>query len=203
MKNVKQAEKMEKRIAELLQQNSKEILELRGKKAAAEKQRAIAAEKLIEVKRSGNLEDYQALQSIINNTDAEIATCNEFIESKSSVPLVTEEEYQAAINAIMEEHGKVYAKNRARALELLAELQALADDEKERTDYENAVLHRWQNDVYRNKDRGKSPSGGYMWVTNVAINARPFALLYYRMIDKHAPLENLKKHANFEEYPFI
>lgn len=196
MKNVKQSEKLEKRIDELLKKNVEEIKEIHARKDAAAKERADVLEKLAELKLSGNLDEFKAAQNRIQELDAEIELCNQFIEVKQTAPLVTEEEYTKAYNAIMEEHNKVYEKNRARLLELFAELEAIAADEESRTEYENAIIRRWQSDIYRNNDCPRGANGAIKLFTDKTIYARPFGAFCMR-VSQQGVFLNLKNREQF------
>ena len=196
MKNVKQSEKLEKRINELMKKNAAEIDEINARKDAAAKERADVLEKLAELKLSGNLDEFKAAQNRIQELDAEIELCNQFIEVKQTAPLVTEEEYTKAYNAIMEEHSKVYEKNRARLLELFAELEAIAADEESRTEYENDVIRRWQSDTYRNNDCPRGANGAITLFTDKTIYARPFGAFCMR-VSQQGVFLNLKNRETF------
>lgn len=196
MKNVKQSEKLEKRIDELLKKNVEEIKEIQFRKDAAAKERADVVAKLIELKRSGNLDEFKAAQKRIEEMDAEIALCEEFLDVKQSAPLVSEEEYTKAYNAIMEEHNKVYEKNRARVLELFAEIESIAADEESRTEYENAIIRRWQRDIYRNNDCPRGANGAIKLFTDKTIYARPFGAFCMR-VSQQGVFLNLKNREQF------
>lgn len=196
MKFVKQSEKLEKRIDELLKKNAAEIEEINARKDTAAKERADVLEKLAELKLSGDLDEFKAAQNRIQELDAEIELCNQFIEVKQTAPLVTEEEYTKAYNAIMEEHNKVYEKNRARLLELFAELEAIAADEESRTEYENDIIRRWQSDIYRNNDSPRGANGAITLFTDKTIYARPFQAFCMR-VSQQGVFLNLKNRETF------
>lgn len=84
---------------------------------------------------------------------ADVIALNEArIKMLEEKELVSREEYETVLTSVVDEVGTLLAANRAKAANLLAELESIAQNDSEIINRVNPLLRKWQVEIYHDPD---------------------------------------------------
>ncbi len=149
----------ENRIAEIYRDREKE----RGaiKQSIAEAEEAIAAHdrELEEAICRGDEEAYSQIRKAREATLDALEMRKRRLSQLENKALITREEYESLVNGIMGECRRITEANKQTIAGLASQIGEIGESEKHILQRANMALHELQENVYRNEDRPKLPSG--------------------------------------------
>lgn len=145
-------ETMEKKIESILKNREDELTALRNE-VIADRQRVEAANKqLDEAIAANDIEKYRAAKAekelAADQSNLHEARSKQLLDEE----LVSEEEYLADRDAVLDEVNAILAANNKKAASLLAQLEIVAANDSAIITRANNALLRWQAEIFRDPD---------------------------------------------------
>lgn len=152
MYELKSVKAMEERSKEILERREADLADREEKLAAAKEAEAAAQAAAEAAVVSGDKAAYHEAQVDINWAKESIEMCEKRLHDLKEEPLVRKEEYEAKVAAVFDEVNARTAEAKARVVELVEELQKVADEYGDACVEANKALKEWQGTIYRHAD---------------------------------------------------
>lgn len=145
-------EQLETLVKDIFDKREKELNELEKAIEADNASMTSARDQLEKATTNNNLEDYRQAKADLAFTNDRKELHKGRLNQLKKKPLITDIEYTKQVNEVLESVKDQQEKATEKALELITELEALADEVGTYTARANGVLERLYKDVYRSAD---------------------------------------------------
>lgn len=163
---LKSAQETEKRISELLNAKESEITRLSVRIQEEEKHAEEASREMDQAVRDDDLKAYQAAKNKRLTAQDGAEMCRKKLHMLQNAPMISEDDYKTVSDQIREEFSGKEKEARKKLRKLSEEMAAISADLAEALEHANAVLSRWQDQIYRSKDRLHDQNGTPLMTTN-------------------------------------
>ncbi len=145
-------EQLETLVKDIFDKREQELNELEKAIEADNASMDSAREQLEKATTNNNLEDYRQAKADLAFTNDRKELHKGRLNQLKKKPLITDIEYTKQVNEVLESVKDRQEKATKKAVELIAELEALADEAGSYTMRANRALERLYKDVYRSAD---------------------------------------------------
>ena len=145
-------EQLETLVKDIFDKREQELNELEKAIEADNASMDSARDRLEKATTNNNLEDYRQAKADLAFTNDRKELHKGRLNQLKKKPLITDIEYTKQVNEVLASVKDQQEKATEKALELIEELEALADEVGNYTTRANGVLERFYKDVYRSAD---------------------------------------------------
>lgn len=183
-------EYLENRIETILKNRTDELTALRNE-VTADRQRLEAADKALKAATAANdIEAYRRAKSE-KELAADLINLHEgrtqMLEGKE---LVTEEEYKSVRDSVLDETNALLSASRAKAADLLAELQRIAESDNAIIDRANKALRKWQETIFKDPDL-RANNGIFLEHKLARIKLSPVVGMMYQITERSSDYKQI------------
>lgn len=145
-------EQLETLVKEIFDNRTKELNELEKAIEADNASMDSARDRLEKATTNNNLEEYRQAKADLALANDRKELHKGRLNQLKNKPLITDIEYTKQVNEVLESAKDQQEKATKKAVELIKQLEALADEVGTYTMRANSVLERFYKDVYRSAD---------------------------------------------------
>ena len=177
--NISKADELEVRIDEILSNRDKEIADLKEKAEQDNKKASEISAALEDATARNDFDAYKAAKSAETINNDAINMHSRRMSQLTAEPLLSEGEFTAEKNIVLDEAAQKAAEAEAKAADLILKLDAIANDLETFTNRANSVLKRLYLEVYRASDLRESQRDKIYYVNSHTPKADRSTLLWF------------------------